>query len=318
MRLAAWVLSLSLLPGALRAEESREPQSMQVQATFWPVLFDAIRSITPASAQGPGGGVSGSSDVTWTGTQTFRDNKFVITDDADTTKVLNFQLSSIGTGTTVTYTWPNITGTVILSSGSQVLVSGASESKVVNNSGYLDFGTSQDARISYLTNQTPDTLAIEVPSSSRTLIIAERPDTSQFDYAVALQTNPTVVVPSANQTVEQRIGIAHDQTQGRIMDMANTAASQRPVALHGGAAVASAATITPTGNVFHVTGTTGITAVTAMASGTKICIIFDGVLTVTDDGAALNLAGNFSTTANDVLCLISDGTNWVEASRSVN
>ncbi|MBM3272837.1 hypothetical protein FJY94_06265, partial [Candidatus Kaiserbacteria bacterium] len=36
----------------------------------------------------------------WTDTQTFRDNKFEITDDSDTTKKLVFQCSSIGTGTT--------------------------------------------------------------------------------------------------------------------------------------------------------------------------------------------------------------------------
>ena len=41
-----------------------------------------------------------SGDHTWTGTQTFRDNKFEVTDDSDTTKKLVFQCSSIGTGTT--------------------------------------------------------------------------------------------------------------------------------------------------------------------------------------------------------------------------
>ena len=52
---------------------------------------------------------------TWTGTQTFRDNKFVITDDTDTSKVLNLQLSGITTGTTRTLTIPDASGTVALS-----------------------------------------------------------------------------------------------------------------------------------------------------------------------------------------------------------
>ena len=59
----------------------------------------------------PGFGTK-SGDNTWTGTQTFRDNKFVITDDIDTSKVLNLQLSNIGTGTTRTLTIPNSNGTI--------------------------------------------------------------------------------------------------------------------------------------------------------------------------------------------------------------
>jgi hypothetical protein len=53
-----------------------------------------------------------SADNVWTGTQTFRDNKFVITDDVDTTKVLNLQLSNISNNTTRTLTIPNESGTI--------------------------------------------------------------------------------------------------------------------------------------------------------------------------------------------------------------
>jgi hypothetical protein len=86
-----------------------------------------------------------------------------------------------------------------------------------------------------------------------------------------------------------------------------------------GAAVASAATITPTGNSFHVTGTTNITSVsgTNVEAGTEIFIIFDGVLTFTD-GSNLKLAGNFVTTADDTITLVYDGANWYEKCRSVN
>jgi hypothetical protein len=86
-----------------------------------------------------------------------------------------------------------------------------------------------------------------------------------------------------------------------------------------GAAVASAGAITPTGNTFHVTGTTNITSITStgILSGTTITIIFDGVLTFTD-GSNLKLAGNFVTTADDTISLRYDGTNWYEIGRSVN
>lgn len=86
-----------------------------------------------------------------------------------------------------------------------------------------------------------------------------------------------------------------------------------------GAAVASASAIAPTGNTFHVTGTTTITSVsgTGITAGTAITIIFDGVLTFTD-GSNLKLAGNFVTTADDTITLVWDGSNWYEKSRSVN
>lgn len=62
-------------------------------------------SITPGFAT-----LSGNN--TYTGTQTFRDNKFLITDDVDTTKILALQLSNISTGATRTLTIPNESGTI--------------------------------------------------------------------------------------------------------------------------------------------------------------------------------------------------------------
>ena len=51
---------------------------------------------------------------TWTGSQTFIDNKFTVVDDGDNTKILNLQLSGITTGTTRTLTIPNESGTIML------------------------------------------------------------------------------------------------------------------------------------------------------------------------------------------------------------
>lgn len=83
--------------------------------------------------------------------------------------------------------------------------------------------------------------------------------------------------------------------------------------------VASAASIAPSGNLFHVTGTTTITSIltTGITNGTKITIIFDGALTLTD-GSNLRLNGDFVTTADDTITLIKDGSNWYELFRSVN
>lgn len=64
-----------------------------------------------------GGSISISSGVnTWTGAQTFRDNKWTMTDNSDNTKAFTFEASSISTGTTRTLTVPNSDGTLALQS----------------------------------------------------------------------------------------------------------------------------------------------------------------------------------------------------------
>jgi hypothetical protein len=141
---------------------------------------------------------------------------------------------------------------------------------------------------------------------------------------------------ASTQNTAARISVLADGTPGTNdmpgrMEFATTAdGAASPTArlvikstgltsLYSGAAVASAATITPTGNLFHVTGTTNITSVsgTNVIAGTKITIIFDGVLTFTD-GSNLKLAGNFVTTADDTITLVWDGSAWFEVCRSVN
>lgn len=104
--------------------------------------------------------------------------------------------------------------------------------------------------------------------------------------------------------------------------MSSTAAITTASYLQGGAtaAVASATTIAPcAGDVCHITGTTNITDMSGYDTypGRSVCLVFDGVLTFTD-GNHLKLAGNLSTTADDVICLTSDGANWFERARSVN
>jgi hypothetical protein len=83
--------------------------------------------------------------------------------------------------------------------------------------------------------------------------------------------------------------------------------------------VASAATVTlpEYGTVFTISGTTNIDSITASWQGRRVTLVFDGALTV-GDASNLVLAGGFTTTANDSLTLDYVGSNWVEASRSVN
>lgn len=55
-------------------------------------------------------------DNTHTGMETFRDNKFVVTDNTDTTKKVALEVSGVTTGTTRTLTVPNKDGTIAVTS----------------------------------------------------------------------------------------------------------------------------------------------------------------------------------------------------------
>lgn len=84
-------------------------------------------------------------------------------------------------------------------------------------------------------------------------------------------------------------------------------------------ATASAAALAPLAAVTHVTGTTNITSITTtnLKPGDTLTLIFNDILRV-KDGSNLKLNGNFVTSADDVLVLKYDGSNFYELSRSLN
>jgi hypothetical protein len=81
--------------------------------------------------------------------------------------------------------------------------------------------------------------------------------------------------------------------------------------------VAAGSTITPPRERFvGVTGSSGsITSITPHEAGYVMTLGFVGGPTVVD-GGNLHLAGNFVSTSDDTLTLITDGTNWYEVARS--
>jgi len=90
---------------------------------------------------------------------------------------------------------------------------------------------------------------------------------------------------------------------------------------HKGAAIVAAGTLAlgADGNVVHVTGATGITAISnpAPSNGTQIVLIFDSTPTLTHSANLLLAnAANFTAAANDVLVLVYDGSSvWREVAR---
>ena len=82
-------------------------------------------------------------------------------------------------------------------------------------------------------------------------------------------------------------------------------------------ATAGAITLNEGANFYALAGTASVTSITARPSGTVVWLMTTSTDTLVD-GSNLVLAGNFTGTANDVICLVSNGTNWYEVSRSAN
>lgn len=90
-----------------------------------------------------------------------------------------------------------------------------------------------------------------------------------------------------------------------------------------GPTVASATTVTLPNSgedLFFVSGTTTITSITASRPKRRIVLVFTGTASGTGltDGSNLKLNTNFVYTPDDTITLLSDGTNWIELSRSPN
>ena len=120
-------------------------------------------------------------------------------------------------------------------------------------------------------------------------------------------------------TAGNRLTITHAITAARTLTVPDLTGS---VYEYGkGADIASAATLTlgADGNYFDVTGTTGITAISARPAGDVVVLQFDGALTITHNATTLALIGaaNITTAAANVLTFVSEGGgNWRQVARN--
>lgn len=69
-------------------------------------------------------------------TSTFNDSAFTLTDNGDATKIAKFELSGITTATTRTYTLPNVSGNVYVSSGTDVSVADGGTGRSTSTTAY--------------------------------------------------------------------------------------------------------------------------------------------------------------------------------------
>lgn len=194
--------------------------------------------------------------------------------------------------------------------------SGNSTTNILSNDAGIYFGDAGDKGVLiYATAHTVDPIFFALGTGHRLLVIGDSGDQAT-DSGLSAASNPTLVVQSADHT--KRIGIRHNQTNGQIVDLAATAANARPVGEMEGSDVASAATITPTGNFFTVTGTTTIDTITIQSGATCIRLLFSGACSVGDLTGNIDIGAAFTSTANDTLSLCAKSTTWYEVGRSVN
>ena len=175
-----------------------------------------------------GGGVTVAGNNTWTGTQTFGDEAFLVCDDGDGTKCIEFETSGITTGTTRTQTWLDTSGTILTTelagnitinttgltnwswSGASpgILWGPAVAGMRVNDALELYVGTNSDAYLAYQTSNTPDSAFLGTSTDSNAFHLTENADGKTFDFencsaGTSAQTNPTLCWHSADQATNE-------------------------------------------------------------------------------------------------------------------
>jgi hypothetical protein len=88
------------------------------------------------SLSAPSGDIMGTTDThTISGTHTYNDNSFIVQDDADNTKKANFQCSTITTGQTRTFTFPDVTGELLTNNSTSTITNKTFSDNTSFNSG---------------------------------------------------------------------------------------------------------------------------------------------------------------------------------------
>ncbi len=177
--------------------------------------FEVIKS--PPSGGAAGGVTVGGSNA-WSGTNSFIDANFSLLDDGDPTKIAKFQVSSIATGTTRTYTFPNATtgiaGTDTINTFTTGQIIGSNLQLFLGGSGAAFNGSI------WSTAQTPDTGLLFTGTTGNSWVIAEGGDIN-FDFAHAAATDPTLYIQSHNQSATEWLSLNHDGTNVKFENGVN-------------------------------------------------------------------------------------------------
>lgn len=279
---------------------------LKVTAVLTGLVVTSINGLTGAVTLAAGtnitlGTVGNTITITATGgsSQPFADNIALVRNSVDATKLAIFSAASITTGTTRTYTLPDVSGTVTVlgntSTGSGSIVLATSPILVTPT-----LGVATATSINRVAFTQPATGATLTLADGKTLTVNNTMTFAGTDSRVYTfpTTNATIARTDAAQTFQGA------QTFANAINGAN------------GADIASAATTdigAATGNYVNITGTTTITSLGTGAAGITRTVQFAGILTLTHNATSLILptGANITTAAGDVAMFQSLGTgNW--------
>lgn len=230
---------------------------------FQKVVADVEQTSSSRTSGGSGGASVGSTN-TWTGQQNFIDNKFSLLDDGDNTKIVQFQLSGITTGNTLTpFSFSGTTAAPITTmAGSLAMPIGAIGTASINfsgttNSGLYGRSTSTDVTANGLWAGEIGVAAIgfSVPSNSQigfsSATTAGTGNDAFFKRAGAasMQLGLDVNGAAVNQTFKAHNGITGTDVKGASLTLES--------GIGTGAAVSNPLTINR-----QIVGATGTTAQT--------------------------------------------------------
>ena len=217
---------------------------------------------------------------------------------------------------------------------------------------FMSFGSSKDVALSYTTtgnDNFQEGLICGSATNSGYHCIMEKADMSNANRSpLATSADPVLRIYSSDATQALDYGESyHDQTDfvnawgngdfvwknvsteamrlssaGNLLLQGNFATDTETVATLG----VGVTTFAVTSNVCVITGDGGgntVATITGGVSGQLLTLIFgDALVTITDDATGnadtINLSGAFTSTADDTMQLVYNGTSWRETNRSVN
>ena len=173
------------------------------------------------------GGTSRDADYTYAGTMpdVFADNVFLLYDNADSTKNLQFQLSGISSGTTRTLTVPNASGTIALTSDITAGLTDGDKGDITVSSSGATWTIDNDA----VTNSKLANVATSTIKGRSTAGTGDPEDLTASQVRTILNVADGATANSADATLLNRANHTGTQAALTISDFNTAAASAAPV-----------------------------------------------------------------------------------------
>ena len=236
------------------------------------------------------------SPVINTPTLTVNDNVFTVRDNVDITKLLQFQLSGISTGTTRTLTIPNISDTLVTLTATQTLTNKtltAPNISTIVNTGTLTLPSSTDTLVGRATTDTLTNKTVNLTNNTLSGTTAE--------FNTALSDNDFATLAGSETLTNKTVNLTSNTLTGTTAQF-NTALSDNNFATQAGTETLTNKTINLTSNT--LSGTTAQFN-TALSDGDFATLAGSETLT----NKTINLTNNtFVATSAQLITAVTDET----------